>query len=59
MIVTNTVVYVAIMHNTVISPPQMYPHDLVIEDGETLTAFLYPRELVEKYNWEDISYYGG
>ncbi|MGC1395495.1 MAG: gamma-glutamylcyclotransferase, partial [Coleofasciculaceae cyanobacterium] len=40
-------------------PPNMYPHDVVTEDGETLTAFLYPRELVEKYQWEDISNYGG
>lgn len=40
-------------------PPHMYPHDVVTEDGETLTAFLYPRELVEKYQWDDISHYGG
>jgi hypothetical protein len=40
-------------------PPHMYAHDVVIEDGETLTAFLYPRELVEKYQWDDISNYGG
>lgn len=40
-------------------PPNMYPSDVVLEDGEVLTAFLYPRELVEKYNWVDISDYGG
>jgi gamma-glutamylcyclotransferase (GGCT)/AIG2-like uncharacterized protein YtfP len=40
-------------------PPHMYPSDVVLEDGEVLTAFLYPRELVEKYNWTDISEYGG
>lgn len=40
-------------------PPNMYPSDVVLEDGEVLTAFLYPRELVEKYNWIDISDYGG
>lgn len=40
-------------------PPNMYPHNVVMENGESLTAFLYPRELVEKYNWDDISHYGG
>ena len=40
-------------------PPHMYPSDVVLEDGEVLTAFLYPRELVEQYNWLDISDYGG
>lgn len=40
-------------------PPNMYPSDVVLHDGEIATAFLYPRELVEKYNWPDISHYGG
>jgi gamma-glutamylaminecyclotransferase len=40
-------------------PPNMYPQDVVLEDGEILTAFLYPEELVKKYNWPDISHYGG
>jgi hypothetical protein len=40
-------------------PPNMYPSDVVLQDGEVATAFLYPRELVEKYNWPDISHYGG
>lgn len=40
-------------------PPNMYPGDVILEDGETLTAMLYPQELVEKYNWPDISHYGG
>lgn len=40
-------------------PPNMYPNDVILEDGDTATAFLYPRELVEKYNWPDISNYGG
>jgi gamma-glutamylcyclotransferase (GGCT)/AIG2-like uncharacterized protein YtfP len=40
-------------------PPHMYPGDVVLEDGEVLTAMLYPRELVEKYGWVDISDYGG
>ena len=40
-------------------PPDMYPGDVILEDGETLTAMLYPQELVEKYHWPDISHYGG
>lgn len=40
-------------------PPNMYPGDIVLENGEILTAMLYPQELVEKYNWPDISHYGG
>lgn len=40
-------------------PPNMYPGDVILEDGEVLIAMLYPRELVEKHNWLDISHYGG
>jgi gamma-glutamylaminecyclotransferase len=40
-------------------PPNMYSGDVTLEDGEVLTAMLYPRELVEKHGWLDISDYGG
>ncbi|MBF2050681.1 MAG: allophanate hydrolase-related protein [Leptolyngbya sp. IPPAS B-1204] len=40
-------------------PPHMYPTEVLLEDGDTATAFFYPQELVEKYNWPDISSYGG
>lgn len=40
-------------------PPDMYPADVTLEDGEVVTAILYPKELVEKYSWPDISDYGG
>ena len=46
-------------HLAATEPPNMYPSDVILEDGEVLTAFLYPRELVQKYNWLDISHYGG
>ncbi len=46
-------------HLSATEPPNMYPGDIVLKDGEVLTAFLYPQELVEKYNWPDISHYGG
>jgi len=40
-------------------PPNLYPGDVILEDGEVLTAMLYPRELVEQYQWPDISEFGG
>ena len=40
-------------------PPNMYPGDIALEDGEVITAILYPQELVNKYKWPDISHYGG
>ena len=39
-------------------PPDMYPSNVILTDGEVLTAFLYPQELVEQYNWLDISNFG-
>jgi gamma-glutamylcyclotransferase (GGCT)/AIG2-like uncharacterized protein YtfP len=40
-------------------PPHMYPTDVYLEDGEVLTAFFYPKELIEQFNWIDISNLGG
>lgn len=40
-------------------PPNMYPSDVVLQDGEVLTAFLYPKPLIDEYNLPDISSYGG
>ncbi|EKQ67172.1 hypothetical protein OsccyDRAFT_4999 [Leptolyngbyaceae cyanobacterium JSC-12] len=40
-------------------PPHMYPADIVLENGEVLTAFFYPRDLVEQNALPDISDYGG
>ena len=37
----------------------MYPVTVALEDGGTATAFLYPRELVERHGWPDISHFGG
>lgn len=39
-------------------PPHMYPSEVRLENDEVATAFLYPRELVEKHNWPDVSRYG-
>lgn len=46
-------------HLLATEPPDMYPADVVLDDSEVLTAILYPRVLVEKYGWVDISDLGG
>jgi gamma-glutamylaminecyclotransferase len=40
-------------------PPNMYPAEVTLEDGEVVIAILYPQELVASYGWPDISDYGG
>lgn len=40
-------------------PPHMYPDMVNLEGGETAIAMLYPKELIEKYDWPDISDLGG
>jgi gamma-glutamylaminecyclotransferase len=40
-------------------PLHMYPETVNLEGGEQAIAMLYPQELVEKYNWPDISELGG
>jgi gamma-glutamylaminecyclotransferase len=40
-------------------PPHMYPADIVLDNGDVLTAFLYPKAMVEQNNLPDISHYGG
>ena len=40
-------------------PPHMYPATVNLAEGEQAIAMLYPKELVEKYNWRDISDFGG
>lgn len=40
-------------------PPHMYPATVTLDNGETAIAMLYPRELIEQYQWLDISDLGG
>jgi gamma-glutamylaminecyclotransferase len=40
-------------------PPHMYPCEVQLDDGTGAIAFLYPQELVEQYQWVDISALGG
>jgi gamma-glutamylaminecyclotransferase len=40
-------------------PPNMYPTEVYLNNGETAIAFLYPKTLIDQYNWPDISHFGG
>ena len=40
-------------------PPDMYPEEVLLADGERAIAMLYPRALIEKGGWPDISDVGG
>ncbi len=40
-------------------PPHMYPEDVELNDGGRAIAFLYPKKLIDEYDWPDISHYGG
>jgi gamma-glutamylaminecyclotransferase len=41
-------------------PPNMYPAEVFLENGEVATAFLYPKVLIEQDDLPDISNtYGG
>jgi len=40
-------------------PPDMYEAKVVLTDGESISAMLYPQELIEANNYEDISHLGG
>lgn len=40
-------------------PPHMYAADITLDDGQVVTAFLYPKTLIDENEWPDISAYGG
>jgi hypothetical protein len=40
-------------------PPDMYPAEILLDDGATATAMLYPERLINKFAWPDISDMGG
>ncbi len=40
-------------------PPHMYPAEVLLENGETAIAILYPKVLIDEFGWTDISDYGG
>jgi gamma-glutamylaminecyclotransferase len=40
-------------------PPGLYEDDVILEDGSTARAMLFPRTLVEERGYDDVSSYGG
>jgi len=39
-------------------PPDLYEADIVLDDGTTASAMLYPRRLIEERGYQDVSKYG-
>ena len=40
-------------------PPDMYPAEVILEDGGRAIAMLYPQALIAAHGWPDISHHGG
>ena len=40
-------------------PPGLYAASIELDDGRSVTAFLYPQADVEANGWPDVSEYGG
>jgi gamma-glutamylcyclotransferase (GGCT)/AIG2-like uncharacterized protein YtfP len=40
-------------------PPNLYEAPIELDDGERVSAMIYPAELIERLGWRDISEYGG
>jgi gamma-glutamylaminecyclotransferase len=40
-------------------PPNLYEAPIVLADGTPVNAMIYPRDLIEKNGFQDISHYGG
>lgn len=44
-------------HLLSVEPPDLYPGLIVLEDGEEVTAMLYPQDLIHQKQWPNISSY--
>lgn len=40
-------------------PPDMYPEEVALANGERAIAMLYPKALIEEHGYPDISHIGG
>ncbi|MHB8147460.1 MAG: allophanate hydrolase-related protein [Vulcanimicrobiaceae bacterium] len=40
-------------------PPDLYEAPILLEDGTSVSAMIYPRALIEERGYADISAYGG
>ncbi|MGH7715074.1 MAG: allophanate hydrolase-related protein [Vulcanimicrobiaceae bacterium] len=39
-------------------PPDLYEGSIILDDGSTASAMVYPRKLIEERGYPDISHYG-
>jgi gamma-glutamylaminecyclotransferase len=46
-------------HLLATEPPNLYEAPIQLEDGASVNAMIYPRELIEERGYRDISEYGG
>jgi hypothetical protein len=46
-------------HLIATEPPNLYEAPIQLEDGTSVSAMIYPRELIEQRGYQDISQYGG
>jgi gamma-glutamylaminecyclotransferase len=46
-------------HLLATEPPDLYEGTIVLEDGSTASAMVYPRTLIEERGYPDISKFGG
>ncbi len=40
-------------------PPDLYEAPIALDDGTSVNAMVYPRELIQERGYEDVSRYGG
>lgn len=40
-------------------PPDLYESQIVLDDGSTVSAMIYPRSLIEERKYPDVSQFGG
>jgi gamma-glutamylaminecyclotransferase len=40
-------------------PPDLYEAPVVLADGSSVHAMIYPQALIRERSWRDISHYGG
>ena len=46
-------------HLLATEPPDLYEAPIVLDDGSSVNAMIYPRELIEQRGFKDISHHGG
>src|SRR5690348_3460103 len=46
-------------HLLATEPPDLYEAPIELDDGSTVNAMIYPRNLIEERGFEDISHFGG